>query len=80
MSQLAQAFALKRALEDHDFCVALTAFFADQLDNARIRAVAALNENPCAIENAIKWSAKAEVAQEAFNQLEEFTRQQLSRT
>jgi hypothetical protein len=76
---MAEAFALKRALEDQDFRSGLTQFFAEKTLEAGTQAVQALNQNPCQIEHAIKCSAKAEAAMEGFTLLEEFTHENLTK-
>jgi hypothetical protein len=77
---MAETFALKRALEDPDFRSGLTAFFSQQMEQATTQAVEALNQTPCQIEQAIKHSAKAETATQSFTLLEVFTRENLART
>lgn len=75
---MAEVFALQRALQDPDFRVALTQFFVAQSDAATVQSCAAMNQRPAQIEAAIAFAAQAQAAQESFNKLEEFTRQQLS--
>jgi hypothetical protein len=74
---MAEAFALKRSLEDPDFKVAIEAFFKHSADEARNYCCAAMLSPP-KIELGIGFAAQAQFADECLNKLEAFVNEQLS--
>lgn len=73
-----QLFALRHALDDHDFRVGLAAFLQSQLDTAKTDCCEAMHAVPAQIERAIGLSARAYLAAEYLNLLEAFVTDQLS--
>jgi hypothetical protein len=71
--------ALVRACEDPDFRTGFQKFCEQQANDAGGECYRAMQQVPAQIETAIGAAARARAAEECFNKLEEFTRQELAK-
>ena len=76
---LGEVFALQRALQDSDFRRAFEVFLNERISDAQTKCTAALQTYPAQIEQAIGFAAEARAAEELFNKLEAFVKDQISR-
>jgi hypothetical protein len=77
--QMAEAYALQRALEDLDFRNGLTQFLAEQAHEATQQCCKAMGNVPPQTEKAIGFAACKVAAEETFNRLEAFVKEQMTK-
>lgn len=74
-----EAWALQHALEEVDFRNGLTQFLAEMAHEATQNCCKAMGQVPAEVEQAIGFAACKVAAEETFNRLEAYVKEQIAR-